>query len=132
MSHRIGHLRSARTLLLAVALAGALVGFLFATQHASATWTNYCVGWQPSGGECEGPAHYLTADMVYDDTGSGSWVCEVAVNGYGNGVSPGWACGGGQTEECYPGWQSLRGLIYNASPYWLYMNGTEVYNQGCP
>jgi hypothetical protein len=132
LSHRIRHLRSARTLLLAVAVAGALLGFLFASQHASATWSNYCVGWQPSGGACAGPTRYLTADLVYDDTGSRQWVCEIALDRNGGGVPPGWACGAGSTEECYPGWQALRGMIYNASPYWLYMNGTEVYNQGCP
>jgi hypothetical protein len=131
LSQHIRHFRSARTLLLAVAIAGALLGFLFASQHASAYGTNYCVGWQPSGGECGGPTHTLTANIVYDDTGSGAYVCEIAVDQYGNGYG-GWACGGGMTETCYPGSKLLRGLIYNASPYWLYMNGTEFYGQGCP
>ena len=118
-------------MLLAAAIAGALLGFLLASQHASAYGTNYCVGWQPSGGSCVGPTHTLTANIVYDDTGSGSWVCEIALDQNGNGYG-GWACGYGQTETCYPGNRLLRGMIYNASPYWLYMNGTEFYAQGCP
>ena len=129
--HMISHLRSTRTLLLAFAVAGALLGFLFSTQGASATSTNYCVGWMATGGECLGPAHNLTANLVYDDTGSGGWVCEIAIDGNGNGVG-GWGCGYGGAETCYGGGRSLRGQIYNGSGYWLYMNGTEYYNQGCP
>ena len=35
-------------------------------------------------------------------------------------------------ETCYGGNQLLHGWILNDSPYWLYMNGTEYYSQGCP
>ena len=79
-----------------------------------------------------GAEPHLTANIVYDDTGSGSWVCEIAVNSSRQRRFGGWACGGGQSESCYSGRQLLRGRIYNASPYWLYMNGTEYYTQGCP
>jgi hypothetical protein len=132
LSQHTRHLRGARTLLLAVALVGALLGVLIASQHASASATNYCSGWEPPyGGSCVGPSHNLTANIVYDDTGSGSWVCEVVLDGNGWGYGY-WSCGSGETETCYGGGRALRGLIENASPYWLYMNGTEFYNTGCP
>ena len=125
------HLRRTRTLLLAVAAAGALLGLMFASQGASAYGTNYCVGWLQSGGSCEGPLHSLTGNIAYDDTGSNAYVCAAASNSSGNFVG-GWGCGFGTTENCYPGNQLLHGWIGNDSPYWLYMNGTEFYSQGCP
>jgi hypothetical protein len=132
MSQHLRHLSGARALLLACAVAGALAGVLFVGQHAAASSTNYCIGWEPPViGECVGPTHNITANIVYDDTGSGAWVCEIVVNAYGDGYGF-WSCGSGQTETCYGGNTPLRGLIYNASPYWLYMNGTEFYNSGCP
>ena len=82
MSQHAHHLRSARALLLAAAVAGALLGILFASQHASAYGTNYCVGWEPSTGSCVGPEHTLTANIVYDDTGSGSFVCDIAYSAH--------------------------------------------------
>src|SRR5579872_1347801 len=121
-----------RALLLAVAVAGALTGLVVATQsHASAYGVNYCTNWYPNGGSCVGPQHTLVANIVWDDTGSGAWVCEIALNSSGGGVG-GWTCGNGMAESCYPGNQLLRGEIYNGAGYWLYMNGTEYYSQGCP
>ena len=117
--------------MLAMAIAGALVGFLLTSQHASAYGTNYCVQWLPSGGSCVGPEHTLTANIVYDDTGSGSVVCDIAQYP-GGGYYGGWGCGNGENETCYPGNTLLKGEIYNGSAYWLYMNGTEFYAQGCP
>jgi len=117
--------------LIAAALAGAMVGVLFASQHASAYGVNYCVGWQPSGGSCVGPEHTLTADIAYDDTGSNAYVCDAATNSSGNVVG-GWGCGFGISESCYGGNQLMHGWIGNDSPYWLYMNGSEFYSQGCP
>jgi hypothetical protein len=131
LSQYIRHLRSARALLLAVAVAGALLGVLLASQHASAYATNYCANWYPTYSSCVGPQHTLTANIVYDDTGTGSWVCEIAQYP-GGGYYGSWACGSGETETCYPGNQLLKGEIYNDSGYWLYMNGTEFYAQGCP
>jgi hypothetical protein len=131
LSQHTQHLRSARALLLAAAIAGALLGILFASQHASAYGTNYCVGWEPSGGSCVGPEHTLTANIVYDDTGSDSFVCDIAL--YPSGAPyGGWGCGDGASESCYAGNTLLKGEIYDDSTYWLYMNGTEFYDQGCP
>ena len=130
-NHLISHLRSARALLVAVALAGALVGVLFASQGASAYGVNYCTGWIASGGSCEGPNHTLVANIAWDDTGSNAYVCDTATNASGGNVG-GWNCGYGTSETCYAGNQLLHGWISNASPYWLYMNGTEYYSQGCP
>jgi len=131
LSQYTRHLRSARALVLAAAAAGALIGILLVSQHAAAYGTNYCVGWEPSTGSCVGPEHTLTANIVYDDTGSGAWVCNIAQYP-GGGYYGGWACGGGEAESCYAGNTLLKGEIYNASGYWLYMNGTEFYAQGCP
>lgn len=131
LTHYTRHLRSVRVVLIAAALAGALVGVLFASQHASAYGVNYCVGWEPSGGSCVGPEHTLTANIVYDDTGSDAWVCEIAQYP-GGGYFGGWGCGYGESESCYAGTQLFKGEIYNDSIYWLYMNGTEFYSQGCP
>ena len=131
MSQHIRQLRRARALLLACAVAGALLGVLLVGQHAAASSTNYCIGWEAPYGVCVGPTHNLTANIVYDDTGSGAWVCEIVLDGWGNGYGY-WSCGSGQTETCYGGWTPLRGMIFNGSPYWLYMNGTEFYNTGCP
>ena len=44
----------------------------------------------------------------------------------------GLGCGYGYTETCYSGNTLLHGWIANGSSYWLYMNGTEFYAQGCP
>jgi hypothetical protein len=131
LSHQLKYLKSGRAFVLAVAVAGALLGFLFASQHASAYGVNYCAGWLTTGTQCTGPQHTLVANIVYDDTGSGSWVCEIAVDGGGNYYG-GWGCGYGQAETCYAGNRLLRGAIYNGSGYYLYMNGTEFYSQGCP
>jgi len=49
----------------------------------------------------------------------------------GNSVG-GWACGYGYAESCFAGNQLLHGWLANASPYWLFMYGTEYYSQGCP
>jgi len=118
-------------MLLALASAGALVGFMFASQGASGYGVNYCANWYSSGGECEGPNHSLTANIAWDDTGGGDWVCDTATNDSGGNVG-GWACGYGESETCYGGNQLLHGWIYNGSQYLLYMNGTEYYSQGCP
>ena len=114
-----------------MAVAGALVGILFASQHAAAYGTTYCTGWEPSGGSCVGPQHTLTANIVYDDTGSDAFVCGIAQYP-GGGYYGGWGCGYGEAEACYAGNTLLKGEIYNDSGYWLYMNGTEFYAQGCP
>ena len=129
--HVMSYLRDARVLLLAVAIAGAALGLLFASQGASAYGTNYCLNWYPSGAACEGPNHTLDANIAWDGTGSGSWVCDTATNAYGNNVG-GWECGYGMSETCYGGNQLLHGWILNDSSYWLYMYGTEYYAQGCP
>jgi|SRR5579863_5385390 len=131
MRQHIHHFQSARALLVAMAVAGALVGILFASQHASAYGTTYCTGWEPSGGSCVGPSHTLTANIVYDDTGSDAFVCGIAQYP-GGGYYGGWGCGYGEAEACYAGNTLLKGEIYNDSAYWLYMNGTEFYAQGCP
>jgi hypothetical protein len=120
-----------RAVLIAAALAGALAGILLVSQHAAAYGVNYCVEWLPSTGSCVGPEHTLTANIAYDDTGSNSYVCEIAQYASG-GYDGGWGCGNGESETCYGGNQLLKGEIYNASIYWLYMNGTEFYSQGCP
>ncbi len=131
-THLFTHIRRTGALLLTIAVVGALAGVFIATHaHAAAYATNYCVGWEPNGGTCVGPSHTLTANIVYDDTGSHGWVCEIALNSSGGGVG-GWTCGYGSAESCYPGNQLLRGEIDNGSGYWLYMNGTEYYAQGCP
>jgi hypothetical protein len=131
LSQHTHHFRSARALLLAAAIAGALLGIVFASQRASAYAQNYCIGWEPTGGSCVGPEHTITANIVYDDTGSDGWVCDVAL--YPNGSQyGGWGCGGGASESCYAGNTLLKPEIYNDSGYWLYMNGTEYYSQGCP
>jgi hypothetical protein len=101
------------------------------SQHASASSVNYCAGWIASGNYCEGPAHNLTGNIAWDDTGSDAYVCDVATNSSGNTYG-GWGCGYGYSESCYNGNQSLNGWIGNGSPYWLYMNGTEYYSVGCP
>jgi hypothetical protein len=131
LTHYTRHFRGVRTVLIAAALAGALTGILLASQHASAYGVNYCTGWEPSGGSCVGPEHTITANIVYDDTGSNAFVCEIAQYP-GGGYYGGWGCGYGVSESCYPGNQLLKGEIYNDSIYWLYMNGTEFYSQGCP
>ena len=123
--------RSAKARLVAVASAGAMLGFLFASQGASGYGVNYCAGWLPSGGTCQGPSHTLTANIAYDGTGSNAYVCETATTASGRSIG-GWGCGYGYAETCYAGNQLLRGWIANGSPYWLYMNGTEYYAQGCP
>ena len=129
--HLVYHVRSTRALLLTFAIAGALLGFLLASQGAAGYGVNYCTGWSSSGSRCEGPNHTLTANFAYDDTGSNAYVCETATNASGNSVG-GWGCGYGYAESCYAGNQLLHGWIANGSPYWLYMNGTEFYGQGCP
>ena len=132
MSHHItSHLRGPRAFLLALALAGALSGAMLVSAGASGYGVNYCAAWIASGTSCEGPNHTLVANIVYDDTGSNAYVCEMATNSSGNSVG-GWGCGFGISESCYAGNQLLHGWIGNASPYWLYMNGTEFYSQGCP
>ena len=131
LTHYTRHFRSVRVLLLAAALAGALAGVLLVSQHASAYGTVYCQGWEPSGGSCVGPQHTLTANMVFDDTGSNALVCGIAQYP-GGGYYGGWGCGNGEAESCYAGNQMLKAELYNDSIYWLYMNGTEYYAQGCP
>ena len=72
------------------------------------------------------------SNIVQVAGGCGRWAHP---NRWGHCVSNGygyWSCGSGQTETCYGGWTPLRGMIFNGSPYWLYMNGTEFYNTGCP
>ena len=125
------HLRSVRALLLAAALAGALIGVLFASQHASAYGTIYCSGWMPPNGTCVGPQHTLTANTATDDTGSNGWVCNIAQYP-GGSYYGGWGCSNGQSENCYPGNQLLKGEILDAAGTWLYMHGIEYYGQGCP
>ena len=129
--HLAFRLRSTRVLLLAFAAAGALLGSLLASQGASGAGVNYCAGWLASGSSCEGPNHTLTANIAYDGTGSGSYVCETATNSSGHMVG-GWGCGYGYAESCYAGNELLHGWIANGSRYWLFMNGTEYYSQGCP
>ena len=129
--HLTNRLRSTRALLLAFAIAGALVGFLVASQGASGYGVNYCVGWIQSGASCEGPNHTLVANVAWDGGGTGQWVCEIAQNGSGQYIG-GWGCGSGSAETCYPGNQLLHGWIANGSPYWLYEYGTEYVSQGCP
>jgi len=125
------HARSTRALLLAFAVSGALLGLLVVSHSAAGYGVNFCMGWIPSGGRCEGPNHTLTANFAYDGTGSNAYVCEMATNSSGDTVG-GWGCGYGYAESCYAGNQLLHGWIANASPYWLYMYGTEYYSQGCP
>jgi hypothetical protein len=127
----ISYLRGTRTLLVAFAMAGALLGFLVTSRDAAGYGVNYCANWYRSGGQCEGPNHTLTANIAWDDTGSNGYVCETATNSSGGSVG-GWGCGYGYAESCYSGNQLLHGWIANASPYWLYINGTEYYSQGCP
>jgi hypothetical protein len=129
--HLISPLRSAKALVLAFAIAGALVGFMVASGNASAYGVNYCTGWLATGKSCEGPNHSLDANIAYDDTGSNAYVCETATNASG-GMIGGWGCGYGYAETCYSGNTLLHGWIANGSSYWLYMNGTEFYSQGCP
>ena len=117
--------------MLAFAIGGALLGVLVVGQGASATSVNYCANWIATGKTCEGPSHSLDANIAWDDTGSNAWVCDTATNGSGGNVG-GWACGYGLAETCYGGSQLLHGWIANDSGYWLYMNGTEYYGQGCP
>jgi hypothetical protein len=132
MSERLHiHLRSTRALLVGAALAGALIGILLVSAHASASNVNYCANWIATGSECEGPSHNLTADIAWDDTGSGGYVCDTATTASGNDVA-GWGCGWGEAETCYNGSQPLHGWILNDSGDWLYMNGTEYYSVGCP
>src|SRR5580704_6123326 len=97
--HLVHHLRSTKALLLSFAIAGALLGFLPASQGAAGYGVNYCVGWSPSGSICEGPNHTLTANFAYDDTGSNAYVCETATNSSGNTIG-GWGCGYGYAETC--------------------------------
>jgi hypothetical protein len=123
--------RSTRALFIAVALAGALLGVLVVSQQSSAYGVNYCTGWSQSGTTCTGPTHTITANIAWDGTGSGGWVCEQAINGGGSSVG-GWSCGAGEAEGCFPGNQLLRGQIYNATGYFDYVYGTEYYSQGCP
>jgi len=129
--HLLHHLRSTRALLLAFAVAGSLLGIMLASQGASAYGVNYCTGWIATGNSCEGPNHSLDANIAWDGTGSGSFVCDTATNSSGGNVG-GWACGYGMSETCYSGNQLLHGWILNDSGYWLYMYGTEYYSQGCP
>ena len=132
MSSRfVSRQRRASAALLAFAIAGALLGFLLTSGSAAGYGVNYCAGWLGSGKSCEGPNHTLTANIAYDATGSNAYVCETATNSAGNSVG-GWGCGYGYAESCYAGNQLLHGWIANASPYWLYMNGSEFYAQGCP
>ena len=132
MSHTLSsHMRGSRALLTALAVAGAIFGVLLVTAGASGYGVNYCASWMPSGSTCEGPNHTLTANIAYDDTGSNAYVCDTATDSNGNNVG-GWGCGFGMTETCYNGSKLLHGWIGNDSPYWLYMNGTEFYSQGCP
>ena len=132
MHHRLSsNLRGTRALLLAFAVAGALLGIMLASAGASGYGVNYCAQWMASGTTCQGPNHTLTANIAYDDTGSNAFVCEMATNSSGNTVG-GWGCGYGYAETCFAGNQLLHGWIGNDSPYWLYMNGTEFYSQGCP
>jgi hypothetical protein len=123
--------RTTRIRLLTLGVAGALLGFLLVSQFASGYGVNYCANWIWPGATCEGPNHTLTANIAYDDTGSFGFVCESATDSSGRFVS-GWGCGFGYAETCYPGNQLLRGWIANAAPYWLYMNGSDNYGQGCP
>ena len=125
------NLRSTRTLLVGIALAGALIGILLVGTRASATSVNYCANWIATGNACEGPSHDLTANIAWDDTGSGSYVCDTATTSSGTDID-GWGCGWGEAETCYGGGRALNGWILNDSGYWLYMNGTEYYSVGCP
>jgi hypothetical protein len=131
VTHHIRHLHHARALLIAFAVAGALLGLAYASQHASAYGTTYCTAWEPSGGSCLGPEHTLTGNSVYDDTGSNSWVCGIAQYP-GGGYYGGWTCGSGSATGCYGGSQLLKAELYNDSSTWLYMHGTEYYGQACP
>ena len=124
-------MRRTRTLLLAFAVAGALIGFSVASQGASGYGVNYCVGWIQSGAACEGPTHTLVANIAWDGDGSNAYVCSTAQTTSGTWLG-GWSCGYGSSETCYAGNQLLHGWIGNGSPYWLYMYGTEYYGQGCP
>ena len=132
VSYHLGsRLRAVRVALLAFGVAGSLLGFMLVSQGAAAYGVNYCQGWFASGDSCEGPNHSLTANFAYDDTGSNAYVCETATTGWGSSVG-GWGCGYGYAESCYSGGQLLHGWVANASPYWLYMTGSEYYAQGCP
>ena len=91
-----------------------MIGFLLVSQGAGAYSQNYCANWNSNGGTCEGPYHTLTANIVYDDTGSNGWVCEIASTRPGGSVG-GWGCGYGIAESCYPGNQLLHGEIDNGS-----------------
>jgi len=129
--HLIPHLRSTRTLLLAFAITGSLLGVMLASQGASAYGVNYCTNWYAAGTGCEGPNHSLDANIAWDGTGSNAFVCDTATNSSGNNVG-GWQCGYGESETCHGGNQLLYGWILNDASYWLYMYGTEYYSQGCP
>jgi hypothetical protein len=117
--------------MLSFAIIGALLGIFVASQGASAYGVNYCTNWITSGSDCEGPSHSLTANIAWDGTGGGDWVCDTATTNSGGDVG-GWQCGYGESESCYSGNTLLHGWIYNGSPYYLYMYGTEYYSQGCP
>jgi len=131
ISYLTSTLRGARALVAAFAIGGALLGFSLVGEGASAYGVNYCANWYASGTGCEGPNHTLVANIAWDGTGSNAWVCDTATNSSGDNVG-GWQCGYGMSETCYGGNQLLHGWILNASQYWLYMNGTEYYSQGCP
>ena len=117
--------------MLAFAVAGALLGLLVVGQHAAAYGTNYCNGWLPAGGSCLGPQHSLTANIAYDNTGNGAWICENAQYP-GGGLAGSWVCAGGEAEGCFSGNTLLKGEVYNDSGGWLALVGTEYYGQGCP
>jgi hypothetical protein len=132
MGNHFTHLlRGTRARLIAVAAAGALLGVLVVSALAAGYGVNYCAQWSQSGTTCTGPTHTLTANIVWDGSGSGGWVCERSINGSGNPVG-GWSCGYGEAETCYAGNQLLRGQVYNATGYYDYVYGTEYYSQGCP
>jgi hypothetical protein len=130
-SHLVSRRRYGGAALVVFAVTGALLGFLLTSGPAAGYGVSYCANWYASGKSCEGPNHTLTANIAYDDTGSNAFVCETATNSSGNSVG-GWGCGYGYAESCYAGNQLLHGWIANASHYWLYMNGSEYYSQGCP
>ena len=132
LTHYTRHLRSVRAFLIGGGARWRADRVLLASQHASAYGVNYCVGWEPSTGSCVGPEHTPHGEhrlrrhrqqcLGLRDRPVRR-AAAITVAGPAATASP---------RPATPATQLLKGEIYNASSYWLYMNGTEFYSQGCP
>ena len=133
MSHHLtSHLRGTRASLLALAVAGALLGVMLVSRARQPTASTTARAGSPAATAARARTTRSTANIAYDGTGSNAYVCDRPRPTPPATASAAGAAATAYAESCYAGNQLLHGWLGNDSPYWLYMYGTEYYSQGCP